>query len=155
MTSVKAHFLALSFFLPLALGSAVSSAPDSPAPYAHAQVVEAVTPTPTIDTAPLASPEARADGCPDVVVETFGERADEACAVSYCESKWDSGAVGDNGRSLGFFQLWEGWAKWSGVEPYQLFDLTTNTKVAYAILQHRGRWGGSGGWSCADHLGIY
>lgn len=62
--------------------------------------------------------------------------------------------MGDGGASLGPFQLWTGWAAWYGVPVEALHDMETNTRVAKAILDYRGRWGGRGGWSCADLLGI-
>lgn len=73
-----------------------------------------------------------------------------ALAVSWCESKWSPNAVGDGGASVGIFQLWNGWFH-EGEEP---FDALTNAKVALRVREVRGRWGGGGGWSCADHLGI-
>lgn len=93
--------------------------------------------------------------CPALIVSTFGARAAEACEVSLCESKWNPAAVGDQGRSLGLFQLWRGWAPWAGYEPEQLLDPSINASVALKVLQHRGRWGGAGGWTCADLEGIW
>jgi hypothetical protein len=155
MTSVKAHLFALSFFLPLALGASVSSAPDTFAPVPDAPVVEGEVLTITPQNMPQTPPVARPDGCPAIVVETFGDEADNACAVSYCESRWNPLAVGDQGRSLGMFQLFAGtWAPWYGVAPEQLLDPVVNTAVARAVWQHRGRWGGAGGWTCADLIGI-
>lgn len=34
------------------------------------------------------------EGCPEAIVETFGAAAPRACAITYCESKWDNGAIG-------------------------------------------------------------
>lgn len=74
----------------------------------------------------------------------------QALAVSWCESKWSPAAIGDSGRSVGLFQLWNGWFH-EGEEP---LDVLTNARVALRVREVRGRWGGGGGWSCADHLGI-
>lgn len=130
--------------------------PDlAPAPY---RLIEA-TPTPaaiaTTVTVVAASRSEPVENCPAVIGETFGEHAPAACAVAWCESSFDPHAVGDGGRSLGWFQLWTGWAAWYGVQVDALFDPATNAAVARAVFEHRGRWGGAGGWTCADLLGIW
>lgn len=71
-------------------------------------------------------------------------------AIAHCESRWRFDAVGDNGNSLGLHQLWHGWA-WAGED---LMVAETNTWVAVRVREIRGRFGGKGGWSCADLLGI-
>lgn len=71
--------------------------------------------------------------------------------IGYCESKHSPGAVGDGGNSLGWFQIWTGWFR-EGEDP---FDPETNLRVALRIRETRGRWGGGGGWTCADILNIY
>jgi hypothetical protein len=98
-------------------------------------------------------------GCPAVVVETFGGLAEQACQISYCESRWNPGALGDinsagEPQSWGMFQLWGGWSRFAGVTVESLLDPAVNAAVALQVREHRGRWGGAGGWSCADHLGI-
>jgi hypothetical protein len=119
-------------------------------------VASASVPTKTTSVAAQSAPSTTAaDACPAVIRETFGDRSEEACAVAWCESKYNPAAIGDEGRSLGMFQLWTGWAKWYGVQPEQLLDPVVNTAVARAVLEHRGRWGGAGGWSCADLEGIH
>lgn len=110
-----------------------------------------VQPTPTQDPA-LA-------GCPTLIVETFGDLASEACQISYCESRWQPDALGDisatgEPQSLGWFQLWRGWGRFVGVEPGALLDPAVNAATALRVREHRGRWGGAGGWTCADLLGI-
>jgi hypothetical protein len=112
------------------------------------------TVTAAASTPALSSPASGLENCPAVIVETFGEHAPAACAVAWCESRFDSHAVGDGGRSLGWFQLWTGWAAWYGVQVDALFDPATNAAVARAVFEHRGRWGGAGGWTCADLLNI-
>lgn len=139
--------------------------PDlAPATYAFpaTEMVAQIEATPTVaaiaPTVTAAAAETRgfgfAEGCPAIIVETFGAHADAACAVAWCESRWNPGAVGDGGNSLGLFQLWTGWAAWYGVPVEALYDPVTNTAVARAVLDYRGRWGGKGGWTCADLLGI-
>lgn len=136
--------------------------PDlAPAPYAFpaTEMVAQIEATPTVAAiAPTvtaaAVSEGHGTGCPAIIVETFGAHADAACAVAWCESRWHPHAVGDGGNSLGLFQLWTGWAAWYGVPVEALYDPVTNTAVARAVLDYRGRWGGKGGWTCADLLGI-
>lgn len=71
-------------------------------------------------------------------------------AIGSCESSHSPGAVGDSGNSLGWYQIWTGWFR-EGEDPY---DPATNLAVALRIRETRGRWGGGGGWTCADRLGI-
>lgn len=79
---------------------------------------------------------------------------DAALAVAWCESHYSPYAVGDGGNSLGMFQLWYGWARPAGYEPDQLFDPLVNARVALYVRQVRGRFGGAGGWSCAERMGV-
>lgn len=78
----------------------------------------------------------------------------QAIAVAYCESRFSPYAVGDAGASLGLFQLWNGWFDAFHVDRERWHDAVTNAAVALRVLQTRGRWGGPGGWSCADIYGI-
>lgn len=71
-------------------------------------------------------------------------------AIAWCESRYSPYAVGDGGNSLGAWQLWRGWFR-PGEDP---FDVLTNARVALRVREMRGRFGGAGGWSCADRLGI-
>lgn len=75
---------------------------------------------------------------------------DEAVVIGYCESRWSPGAVGDGGASLGLMQVWDGWFV-AGEDP---FDPLTNLRAALRVRTIRGRFGESGGWSCADLNGI-
>jgi len=113
------------------------------------------TVTAAASTPALSFPASGLENCPAVIEETFGEQAPAACAVAWCESRFDPHAVGDGGASLGLFQLWTGWASWYGISVDALFDPATNAAVARAVYDHRGRWGGAGGWTCADLLGIW
>ena len=67
-------------------------------------------------------------------------------AIAWCESRWSPAAVGDNGRSHGWFQMWSGWAR--GGE--DLYDPVTAAQVAVRVRESRGRFGGPGGWSCGQ-----
>ena len=78
----------------------------------------------------------------------------EALTVAYCESRYRPGAVGDGGNSLGLFQLWTGWFPAAGYSVEQAYDPVVNARVALYVRQVRGRFGGGGGWSCADLWGI-
>lgn len=73
-------------------------------------------------------------------------------AIAWCESRWNFSAIGDGGNSLGLMQLWYGWAKPAGVT--DLMDPLQNLIAAKYVREVRGRYGGGGGWSCANHLSI-
>lgn len=70
--------------------------------------------------------------------------------IAWCESFYRPWVTGDSGNSLGLFQLWSGWFR-AGEDP---FDPLTNARVAVRVRETRGRFGGGGGWSCADLNGI-
>ena len=74
----------------------------------------------------------------------------EALVISWCESKWSPRAIGDSGNSLGLFQLWTGWFR-EDEDPYNPY---INASVALRVRHTRGRFGGAGGWTCADLWGI-
>ena len=76
-------------------------------------------------------------------------------SISECESHHSPFAVGDSGNSLGQYQLWSGWARPAGFTAEELFDPLVNAKVAVYVRSVRGRFGGPGGWTCADILGLY
>jgi len=86
------------------------------------------------------SREARAQGgCPDIIVEIFGERAPQACRVALCESGWRSWAISPNGQNVGYFQINRGWGAYASTDP------ETNVRFAYQLS--RGGWDWSH-WSC-------
>jgi hypothetical protein len=85
----------------------------------------------------------RADGAPE-------EWIPDLLTIAWCESQFSPWAKGDSGNSLGLFQLWSGWFR-AGEDP---FDALTNARVAVRVREIRGRFGGGGGWSCADLNGI-
>lgn len=89
--------------------------------------------------------------------------AAELEVIGICESgRWDATlgswyvrprAVGDSGNSLGWLQLWKGWPARLGphLDPFNPVDAI---RLAVAIREARGRWGGPGGWTCADLRGV-
>lgn len=74
--------------------------------------------------------------------------------ISWCESHHSPFALGDSGNSLGQYQLWSGWARPMGFTPDDLFDPLKAAQTAVYVRSVRGRFGGTGGWSCADLNGI-
>lgn len=81
------------------------------------------------------------DGCPDLIVETFGERAPQACAVADCETggTFDPMSTGRLGER-GWFQIHPSWGWRSSYDP------EVNTAFAYELS--RGGWDWSS-WSCS------
>ena len=75
--------------------------------------------------------------------------------IANCESGGDPSKIGDGGRSLGLFQLWTGWFAPAGYSTAQAFDPVVNARVAVYVRLTLGRFGGKGGWTCADLHGIY
>ena len=74
----------------------------------------------------------------------------ELRAIAWCESQFRPYVTGDGGASLGLHQLWHGWFR-EGEDP---MDPVVNTLVAVRVWEIRGRFGGAGGWTCADLAGI-
>lgn len=120
------------------------------------------TPTPTPSATPLLTPEPTTihpwpaqltEADIDAIYEEAGVPGDWRAPlkmIAACESHWMPGAVGDSGNSLGLHQLWRGWFS-PGDDP---LDPVTNTRVAVAVRAQRGRFGGAGGWTCADLLNL-
>lgn len=128
------------------------------------------TPAPAPDTATGAGAQAAAAEPTAATVEALD--ADEVDAIfaiagvpvewradlkiiAFCESSGGTdrvhpGAVGDSGNSLGMLQLWRGWFR-DGEDP---FNPITNAWVGARVRETRGRYGGAGGWTCADLRGI-
>lgn len=75
--------------------------------------------------------------------------------IAECESRLSPAAWGDGGQSLGILQLWRGWPQTLGLGPVDLFDPVVNVRVGWLVRERRGRWGGAGGWTCADLRGIW
>lgn len=93
----------------------------------------------------------------DTLLEATGwpvEWRADAKVIAWCESRYRPGAVGDGGNSLGLFQLWYGWFPAAGYSAEQAYDPEVNSRVALYVRQVRGRFGGGGGWTCADLRGV-
>lgn len=73
-----------------------------------AQVHRKGTPTPTASPTATPTPGAasgEASGaCPQLIIDSFGPYAQDACAISWCESRWLSSATGAQGER-GWFQI--------------------------------------------------
>lgn len=100
----------------------------------------------------------------EVLLEAHApQHADELVTIGICESgRFDyeanswyvrPDALGDNGRSLGWLQLWEGWPQGLGLD-LDPMDPEEAIRLAVAIRENRGAFGGPGGWTCADLMGI-
>lgn len=73
------------------------------------------------------------------------------------EPMFHPGETGDSGNSIGWLQLNKGWwNRWPerGHRIELWMNPVENASVALDIWRARGRYGGAGGWSCADRLGI-
>lgn len=82
-------------------------------------------------------------------------RIDGAISIVWCESRNNTQAVGDNGQSLGMFQLNTMWWAYAGEDISHWDDPVVNARVALAVYGYLGRWGGGGGWSCARIMGLH
>lgn len=110
---------------------------------------------------PITTPEAtailRAAGWPEPWIP-------DILTIAACESSggkrdadgalFHPGEAGDGGNSLGWLQLWSGWWRAAGEDLERWFDPLVNARVGLYIRTVRGRFGGNGGWSCADRFGI-
>ena len=81
------------------------------------------------------------DGCPELIVETFGEQSDAACSVAWCESKYDEYATGSAGEK-GYFQV----HPTHGVN--SSYDPETNVRFAYHLSKGGYDWSH---WSCRPY----
>jgi hypothetical protein len=76
----------------------------------------------------------------------FGKDAKDALRIAECESQLNPKAVGDNGQSIGVFQIHKSWQQIYN-ERF-LFDPAINIRIAYRIFEDSG-WGR---WTCANEL---
>ena len=79
------------------------------------------------------------DGCPEIIVATFGDRAPQACRVSLCESTWRSWAVSPDGQNIGIFQINVVWGE------HATTDLERNVAFAYELSRQGTDWSA---WAC-------
>ena len=127
-----------------------------------------MTPTVYVAPPPYAAPTDRDD--PPVTPDEFRALVRAAGAseewtelllqICLCESSGGTGLLwpgetGDGGSSLGMCQLWSGWFPAAGYDKAQWYVPGVNAATAVYVREVRGRFGGQGGWSCADILGIY
>lgn len=128
--------------------------PPTPTPVPPTPIPTRVPPTPTPRPAPVQAAAVGFD--PRTVLESVApaEWVEPLLAIGACESGYRAGAVGDSGQSLGWLQIWRGWFPSFGYAESQAFDPVVNATVAVLIREQRGRFGGAGGWTCADKLGI-
>ena len=69
-------------------------------------------------------------GWPDALIP-------QALAVAWCESKWSPYALGDSGRSAGWFQLnIATWFQYAGEDAEHWADPVTNARVALATYRY-------------------
>lgn len=80
--------------------------------------------------------------------------------ISECEARslniYTHNSSDPQGGSHGLAQLnGSYWFERYGEDFNQRYDPVVNLRTARKLYEERGRFGGGGGWSCADHLGIY
>ena len=82
------------------------------------------------------------DGCPDVIVERFGERAETACYVAWRESRWDPNAISPT-DDWGLFQVNRPSHGW-----HATLDPVANTQYAYELSEGGTNWCRHWAWVC-------
>ena len=90
-----------------------------------------------------AGPAAGPPVCPAEVF-AYDWPADEACSVSWCESRWQPDAISPDGQNLGIFQVNVVHRALVGGQEQRLLDAATNVRVAYELWRDYG-WGI---WAC-------
>lgn len=81
------------------------------------------------------------EGCPQLIIQTFGETAHAACSVSYCETRtrpWYVYSTGSRGEK-GWFQIHPIHGANSSYDP------ETNVRFAYQMSRGGYDWSQ---WSC-------
>src|SRR5690606_18815070 len=112
-------------------------------------ITPTATPTPTPEPTPSPEPpdvqppamQPRVQaptGCPSVIIDVFGPTAPAACAVAWCESRWDPNATGSQGER-GLFQIHPAFHSDATYDPYG------NAVAAYRISRGGTDWGQ---WTC-------
>lgn len=76
--------------------------------------------------------------CPMLIVEAFGANAAAACAVSWCESRWNPNATGAQGE-MGWFQIHPRW------HADATYDPAGNIAAALRISNGGTNWSA---WTC-------
>ena len=84
------------------------------------------------------------------------EWIEDLVTIAWCESRGHPDSWNTDGEdSRGIWQLWVGWFRAAGYTAEQWRDPYVNARTAVYVRESRGRYGGLGGWSCADLNGIY
>ena len=134
--------------VPVAAPTAQEAAAELPPPELQAAGVSSHQPQPVAsqqqrETGPGQLSEAEMVG----VLQEAGWPASlipAALAVSWCESKWSPGALGDGGVSVGLFQIgrsrpgWNGWFIYFGIDESNWADPLTNAYTALLVYQNSG-----------------
>ena len=115
----------------------VSHATPTPQPTATPTPQPTATPTAVPTQAPVTSVR---NGCPALIVETFGVNAWAACEVAWCESSYNANAVGA-ASERGWFQV----HPIHGVHWERAFDPHYNVTFAYELSNGGADWTH---WSC-------
>lgn len=95
----------------------------------------------------------RTESCPQVVVDVFGNQAEQACDVAWCESRFRSYIRNPYSDATGYFQIIPYWHQRKADYLYEigyldspdLTDPVTNTIVAAVISGWGYDWGA---WEC-------
>jgi soluble lytic murein transglycosylase-like protein len=80
------------------------------------------------------------DGCPEIIHAYFGDAAPRACAIAWCESRWNPNAISYT-HDYGLFQI-------NRIHGLGLSALDPETNVAFAYRLSKGGADWSA-WSCA------
>src|SRR5690606_37997430 len=123
----------------------------TPTPTRTPTIAPTATPTPTPEPTPSPEPSEvqppavqprvpapTVDGCPAVILDVFGPTAQAACAVAWCESRWNPNATGSQGER-GLFQVHPAF------HPDATYDPYGNTVAAYRISRGGTDWSQ---WTC-------
>lgn len=96
------------------------------------------------------TPKPKEYTCESAIDEVFGEGAEQAKKVSFCESSFNPQAKHTNSSAKGCFQIIRGtWSlfKCTG-DPLNAID---NVKCAKKIYDYTEAWNTSGGWKASYH----
>lgn len=84
------------------------------------------------------------------VAKSYGLPADAMVSLAYHESRWDPNCIGDNGESIGLFQIQrigstyesvKTLAYWAGRDPYRIDLRNPTTSAILACIGHRQGYG--------------
>ena len=151
------------------LAPLIQESPDVPAVYdatppndLHERSVPAVLPAAVDDTRTAEIPVVNGQLTEGQVrqllaeVGTPPEWIEPFIRIAWCESKWSPGAQGDNGASVGLYQIgksrpgWQGWFLYLGIDEATALDPLVNTRTTVAIAHYSVARGQSpfNAWTC-------